>query len=190
MPTREEQKEARQNEILLAALDLFIKKGFGGTRITDIAKAADMSTGLLFHYYESKEKLYEALVEYGVMGPEMVMGQGNEDPVSFFTSAAETILEYMDGNLFVAKVFVLMMQVCNQEPVTDRIAELIPKLRNVEDSVPIIKKGQETGVFKEGDPLALSMAFWGSIQGVAESYAMNPTLPLPEPEWIVDIIRK
>ena len=43
MPTREEQKEARRYEILMVALDLFIKKGFGGTRIVDIAKAAGMS---------------------------------------------------------------------------------------------------------------------------------------------------
>lgn len=190
MPTREEQKETRRNEILLAALDLFVKKGYGGTRITDIAKAAGMSTGLLFHYYESKEKLYEALVELGVMGPEMAMQQNITDPLAFFESAAEMILFFMKENPFAAKIFVLMMQVCNQEPVTERIGELIPKLTNIPDSVPIIEKGQELGELKEGDPLALSIAFWGAIQGIAESFAMRPELPLPDSKWIVDIIKK
>ena len=83
-----------------------------------------------------------------------------------------------------------MMQVCNQEPVTEKIGELVKKITNVEDSIPIIKKGQEVGEIKDGDPLALSVAFWGAIQGIAESYAMDPTLPLPESSWVVDMIRK
>ena len=190
MPTREEQKEARRYEILMVALDLFIKKGFGGTRIVDIAKAAGMSTGLLFHYYESKEKLYEALVEFGVHGPQSVMQQKDVDPILFFQKAVETIFFYMKENPFTAKVFVLMMQVCNQEPVTERIAELLPTLTNIEDSIPIIQKGQKLGEIREGDPLALSIAFWGAIQGIAESFAINPEFPLPDPQWVLDIIRK
>ena len=56
---RQEQKEARRQEILYVALDLFVKKGYAATKITDIAEKASMSVGLLFHYFESKEKLYE-----------------------------------------------------------------------------------------------------------------------------------
>ena len=190
MATREEQKEARRNEILLVALDLFIKKGYGGTRITDIAKAANMSTGLLFHYYESKEKLYEALVELGVMGPQMAMQLPVTDPIEFLDSAAKMIFYYMKESPYTAKVFVLMMQVCNQEPVTEKIGDLVKKITNVADSIPIIKQGQKLGEIRDGDPLALSMAFWGAIQGIAESYAMDPTLPLPESSWVVDLIRK
>ena len=49
METRKEQKEKRRQEILLAGLDLFVTKGYAATKITDIAKQAGMSTGLLFH---------------------------------------------------------------------------------------------------------------------------------------------
>ena len=100
MPTREEQKEARRNEILMAALDIFIKKGYAGTRITDIAEAVHMSTGLLFHYYESKEKLYETLVEIGVSGPQTVMKEDSTDPITFFYNAAHSILLYTKENPF------------------------------------------------------------------------------------------
>ncbi len=190
MPTREEQKELRRQEIIAAALDLFIKKGYGGTRISDIAKAVHMSTGLLFHYYESKEKLYEELVCIGVDGPTKIMQQTIEDPLTFFTVSMESILGYMKENPITGKFFVLMRQVCDQEPVTEKIAELLPKLSNVEASIPIIKKGQELGQFKEGDPLALSVAIWGALQGIAETCAKNPAIPLPEARWIVDIIKK
>lgn len=190
MPTREEQKELRRKEILNAALNLFIQKGYGGTRIADIAKEVGMSVGLLFHYYESKEKLYEALIEIGVMGPQSMMTMDATDPMGFFTAVAEGILGYIKMSPFSGKMFVLMNQACQQEPVTERIAELLPGLTNIQDSVAIIQRGQQMGQIREGDPLALSVLYWGAIQGIAEAYAMNPTLPLPEGSWVAAMLKK
>lgn len=68
MPTRQEQKEERRNVILEAALELFVLKGYSGTKISDIAEKAGMSTGLMFHYFESKEQLYIELVKIGLEG--------------------------------------------------------------------------------------------------------------------------
>ena len=58
MKTRKEHKEKRRQEIICAALELFVSKGYAATKVTDIAERVNMSTGLLFHYFESKEKLY------------------------------------------------------------------------------------------------------------------------------------
>ena len=52
--TRKEQKEERRKAILMTALTLFVENGYHETRISDIAQAVPMSTGLLFHYFESK----------------------------------------------------------------------------------------------------------------------------------------
>ncbi|MEG0323446.1 MAG: helix-turn-helix domain-containing protein, partial [Raoultibacter sp.] len=84
MGTRQEQKEKRQQEILFAALQLFIRRGYAATRINDIAQAVGMSTGLLFHYFESKEKLYEELIELGISGPEGVFDYSFDSPIAFF----------------------------------------------------------------------------------------------------------
>lgn len=48
MNKREEQKEERRNKILEVSLDLFVEKGFAGTKISDISAAANMSAGLFF----------------------------------------------------------------------------------------------------------------------------------------------
>ncbi len=61
--TRKEQKENRQKQILFKALELFVIKGYMETKITDIASSLNISVGLLFHYYESKEQLYLELVK-------------------------------------------------------------------------------------------------------------------------------
>ena len=49
--TRKEQKEQRRIDILYKGLELFVKRGYKNTKITDIADELNISVGLLFHYY-------------------------------------------------------------------------------------------------------------------------------------------
>jgi len=58
---------ARPDEVLDAALDLFIDKGFAATRVEDIARAAGISKGAVYLYFPSKEALLEALVRRAVL---------------------------------------------------------------------------------------------------------------------------
>ncbi len=55
-------KEARPEEILEAALELFAEKGFTATRMQDVAKQAGISKGTLYNYFESKEAIFRNLV--------------------------------------------------------------------------------------------------------------------------------
>ena len=67
MPRSKEQfremREKTRNLILERALKLFSIKGYHGTSISDIAKSAGISKGLAYNYFESKQKLVEALFE-------------------------------------------------------------------------------------------------------------------------------
>jgi len=55
-------KDARPGELLDAALDLFVDKGFAGTRLDDVAARAGVSKGTLYLYYANKEELLKAVV--------------------------------------------------------------------------------------------------------------------------------
>ena len=59
-------KEARPGELLDAALDLFVEKGFAATRAEEVAARAGVSKGTLFLYFQSKEELLKAVVEKNV----------------------------------------------------------------------------------------------------------------------------
>ena len=190
MTTRDEQREKRRQEILLYGLDTFIKKGFAATKIRDIANELGISTGLFFHYFQSKESLYEELIRIAMEGAAGVMTYDSEDPINFFETITKQILDSFVEDSMSAKLFLLVSQAVTNESVSPRIKEAIFKVNNFQLSVPIIVRGQETGVIKQGDPLALATAFWGSIQGIAETMASIPDLPCPESSWIVDIIRR
>lgn len=65
---RERRKEARPGELLDAALDLFVEKGFAATRVEEVAARAGVSKGTLFLYFQSKEDLFKAVVRENISG--------------------------------------------------------------------------------------------------------------------------
>ncbi len=71
-------KEARPGELLEAALDLFVAKGFAATRAEEVAAKAGVSKGTLFLYFKSKEELFEAVVREN-MGNQISQGLAEMD---------------------------------------------------------------------------------------------------------------
>lgn len=57
----------RPDEVMDAALDLFIEKGFAATRVQDIAHRAGLSKGALYLYFDSKEAIFKALVRRAIV---------------------------------------------------------------------------------------------------------------------------
>ena len=55
--------EQRRSEILEAALKVFARRGLAGTRVGDIAAAAGLSHGLIYHYFRSKDEIFTELVK-------------------------------------------------------------------------------------------------------------------------------
>ena len=189
MTVRDDQKEKRKQEILYKGLSLFIQKGYSGTTIKDIAAAVGMSVGLLFHYFESKEVLYLALVSLGIEGPMSSVQPTQMEPMAFFESTAERILGYIKTEPFFAKMFVLMHQAYYSADVPASVKELLIGFDIYTPTMQIIQQGQAGGTIREGDPMALAIAFWSAIQGVAETLAIHTEMPCPEARWIADILR-
>lgn len=66
-PPRQRRKDARPQELLDAALDLFVERGFAATRTEDVALRAGVSKGTLYLYYPSKEELLKAVIRHHVV---------------------------------------------------------------------------------------------------------------------------
>lgn len=60
---REAQAEARRNQLLDVARRLFAEQGMERTSIKDIAVAAGVAQGLIYHYFRSKDDLFWAILE-------------------------------------------------------------------------------------------------------------------------------
>jgi AcrR family transcriptional regulator len=65
MSTREHAhpRRDRREDILRASLQLFADRGFHGTSMRDIAREAEITEGLIYHYFASKRDLFRAIIE-------------------------------------------------------------------------------------------------------------------------------
>jgi AcrR family transcriptional regulator len=63
LTARERQALARREHILETALKLFARHGFDGTSTKQIAQAAGIAEGLIFHYFPTKDDLLSAVFE-------------------------------------------------------------------------------------------------------------------------------
>jgi AcrR family transcriptional regulator len=85
---RQRRKEARPQELLDAALALFVEKGFAATRSEEVASRAGVSKGTLYLYFPSKEELFKAVVRQNLT---TVIAEGEELVHSFEGRTSELL---------------------------------------------------------------------------------------------------
>lgn len=195
MSVREERKEQRRQLILSKALELFAQRGYSDTKIGDIAEAARMSMGLLFHYFDSKEQLYEELIRMGADYTDAPGMLPYENPTDYFEGFLRELFRFAEEQPWTFHMFVLMGQARRSSAIPPRIKEIAMGINQIEQSAEIIREGQRQGVFREGDARLLAFTFWSSVQGVMEQLAAEPQMReigqnLPEAEWLLDILKK
>jgi len=61
-PRWQRRKAARPEEIVVAALDVFVERGFAAARLEEIARRAGVTKGTIYLYFADKEALFEAVV--------------------------------------------------------------------------------------------------------------------------------
>jgi AcrR family transcriptional regulator len=93
-PRWERRKDARPQELLAAALDLFVERGFASTRLEDVAKRAGVSKGTLYLYFENKEELFKAVVRENIVP---AIGDAEDIIAGFEGNSAELLRCVMMG---------------------------------------------------------------------------------------------
>ncbi len=63
---RTRKKEARPQEIVQAALEIFQERGFAGAKIDEIARRAGAAKGTIYNYFKTKDELFEAVVRENI----------------------------------------------------------------------------------------------------------------------------
>lgn len=187
--TRKEQKEARKNQIIQATLDLFIERGYYGTKTNQISRRAGISEGLLFHYFPTKEILLEELVNIGLEGMRMPMQIEAKNGLDFFYQFTKKIFLEVEKNPFIAKMFIFMGHVVRAEDIPEKLRRLAASVDTIIFCQNWVEAGQKDGSIRKGDVMSLSNMYWCAVHGIMEQYALRPEIPLPEPEWMVDMLR-
>jgi len=97
-------REARRNAILDAATVVFAEKGFDAARMDDVAAGAGIAKGLLYKHFESKDALFEALVDrqgrqyVGELRGALATASPEADPVQVLSGGLAIWLRQVSGD--------------------------------------------------------------------------------------------
>jgi AcrR family transcriptional regulator len=91
--------EARREQILAAARRLFEEGGYDAVSMSDVADAAEVTRGLVHHYFGSKRELYLDVVRSVLAeAPALVAAQEVGSPEEMVSRNAHALLDYLAAN--------------------------------------------------------------------------------------------
>jgi len=165
-------KDERREQILSKALVLFATKGLAATRITDIAVAAGMSQGLLYHYYRSKEEIFVELIRHAferMNTASLMLEQLPLSPREKIQVAIEELLRGLEDNEDTGYYHLLIAIATASEAIPEEAKTIIQRENQVpyEVMTRIILEGQKDGSIKLYAAQDLALIFCTSIKGLA-----------------------
>lgn len=186
---REEVKQFRRRQIMDASLRLFDEKGFRETTIKDIAEAAGISSGLIYRYFKSKDEILESYAE--LIEPCEKECQAQNPPTEALRLYARRTLGNPDETGYKSPLRVYIMCYIRgylSEEMTNRYFRS-DHGRHVFS--PVIKRGQETGEFRQGNPDEMADLFWNYLIGCATTLVLNRPVPFhtPDIQPIIDLLK-
>ena len=185
--TEQQYEEIRQEKtqlIMESALELFASNGFENTSISQIAKKAKISKGLLYNYFESKEDLIEAILNKGI-----------DDMLNVFDPNKDGTLEIEEMKFFISEAFRLIKEnrifwrlyfAISFQPSVFKLIE-----KRIEEMYEPIMKMMVNYFTSMGyeNPMMESIIFGAVMDGISIDYVMKPDI-YPFEEVKNDIINR
>ena len=165
-PRWERRKEARPAELVSAALDLFVEKGYAGTRLDDVAARAGVSKGTLYLYFENKEELFKAVVRENIVAR---ISQSADEALHYDGSSAELLRRLITnwwkeyGSSTAGGISKLMMAESGNFPEIARffLDEVIEPWHRM--LAAVIQRGAERGEFRTVKPEMFARVVTGPL---------------------------
>lgn len=151
---RERRKEARPGELLAAALDLFVEKGFAATRAEEVAQRAGVSKGTLFLYFPSKEELFKAVVREHISGTiRSAFGELESYPGSSSELVHFLMIQWWEryGNTKASGISKLMMSEAGNFPELATFYQQEVIIPGHQLIAKVIERGMASGEFRKVD---------------------------------------
>lgn len=169
-------RDAKKELIITEALNQFSLKGYYSTRIQDIAEAANISQGLLYYYYPSKEAVYIDLVGDAldrINDTARYVRDMSKPSGEKIMSALRILFKTIEASPRFRQTCRLIAQATYQEDISAEAQAQLDKKRDIAYRImaEIFRAGQMEQVVPKGDTMELSILFWTSVNGLSIYYA-------------------
>jgi AcrR family transcriptional regulator len=162
----------RRTELLDAAVRVFARKGFHGSRVGDIAEEAGVAHGLLYHYFRSKEEVLETIFRdtWQLLQADTERVEAADVPLREQLRRFARI--YLGSWLLTPDlVRVLVREVARSPDVGERVGEIRGVLSSLER---MIVAAEERGEVREGcDATFATWAVYGALEEILTGWVLG-----------------
>ncbi len=176
---KERERRQRSNDILEAARTEFESKGFLRTTLQDVADKAEISVGLIYRYFESKEDIFASLALKGAkqfdrdLGRMIRKSKANEDPIA--QTLYTLTVEFFDFYSVYGEYFDLLMYSYKGLKQVQIKATTLTRLMSVTlVSLNKLKEffmaSKEIAIEDEDEALRVVFMLWGMLLGTQKLF--------------------
>ncbi|WP_336776187.1 TetR/AcrR family transcriptional regulator [Paenibacillus sp. MMO-58] len=173
------QREKRINHILDSALETIAVKGIGSVSINDIAAAAGMSIGNMYHYFKSKTEIISEILRRGQTGygDHVTRIAEQECPaLEKLFMLAESWLALENSWAYTILIHTSRLSDASSEEIRKAVTERFTN--NLGPVAAMMRQGQQEGHVVSGDPLELAYYFVSLIQGLTLQKVPGAEVPI------------
>jgi AcrR family transcriptional regulator len=169
---KERERERRRQQIMVAAKNVFFKKGLARSTMEDIAREAELSSGTLYLYFKNKDELYASLslriLQYLIIRIEEVKKQEEKDlkkRLDFLRDAIHDVYEF--DSLMLIKIFHFQSNETFQN-LTTKLQSKIKKLsrQTIFSLASLFEDEIDNKKVVDTNPLVLAEMVWAIFSGV------------------------
>jgi AcrR family transcriptional regulator len=170
-------KDARPGEIIEAALELFVLKGFAATKLTEVAQRAGVVKGTLYRYFDAKEDLFRASVRH--LAGENLGFVEEAIPTGTVATLVPAMLRQIANSVGQSRIPAVVRMVLAESRSFPDLASIwhhevvSPMLDRI---TTIIAQGQATGEITPGDPRLHALSVMGPmVTGILYHEVFGPS---------------
>lgn len=161
-------EDLRRRQILDAALNVVVKKGYSDCRIDDIVREAKLSKGALYWYYSSKKEIFLSLINYWVNNFGVTLNHIVQEDLSAAEQLRELVNFFLEAYEKNSNVFKAELEFWS---LASRDQDFHNKTQNVyheflELIEGIVRGGVESGEFKNVDTRVAALSIMVNIEGI------------------------
>lgn len=184
-------RDERREGIKQAALKVFARRGYTGTKMSLVAKEASISEGLIYRYFKSKKELFITLIQELIEEARRELEHVQHLPGTPFEQIKSLTENMLDENNKYA--FMLIERARKDDDVPEkvtRIFENIPTNGLTDLLVPVFIKGQKSGEFSSGEPRKLLTWYFTIVISLLTQEQEEVEYGLPDVEVLMRILAK
>jgi AcrR family transcriptional regulator len=181
-PVLRERYERRQHDVVAAAATLFAEQGFRGTSMTDLATATGLTTGGLYHYIGSKDRLLVRICD-DLMDPlladaDEIVADPMTPPIEQFRALVQLWVGHVEDHADHMRVFQQERTLLEDEPLWREIRAKRKRFERILDDV--MTRGEDRREMRFADRRLALHALLGMVNTTPQWYRPDGRLTADE----------